>query len=103
MHKRNYVIPMPAIDLKQALTDIIESIAVGNKALSRILDAESKLLERVKNDVCDITAFDEINSSINSIVQSVTIIQLINKYELEGAEGTLKNILEEDDYEDLEE
>jgi hypothetical protein len=103
MNKRDYVIPMPAVDLKQALTDIIDSIAAGNKALSRILEAESKLLERVKNEACDISSFDNINSSINSIVKSVTIIQLINKYELEEAENTLKNIVYSDEYDELEE
>lgn len=98
MHRKDYIIPIPAIDLKQALTDIIESIAIGNKALSRILDAESRLLERVKNQAHCIDTLDDMNTSINSIIKSITIIQLINKYELEEAQDTLKNIV--DDYDD---
>jgi hypothetical protein len=91
MHKKNYIIPIPAIALKQALTDIIESIAIGNKALSRILDAESRLLERVKNQAHSYDTLDDMNSSVNSIIKSITVIQLINKYELEEAEDTLKD------------
>lgn len=95
MQKRNYVIPVPEVDLKQALTDIISSIAIGNKALSRILEAESRLLERVKSETHNFDTLEDINSSVNSIIKSIAIIQLINKYELEEAEDTLKDFADE--------
>lgn len=95
-----FKISFPAVELKQALTDIIESIAIENIALGHILSAESEMLDRAKNNVNEYLG---INESINSILSSIAILQQISHYELEDSENLLKQIIDLSEYDDMEE
>jgi hypothetical protein len=103
MYKNNYRISVPAADLRQALIDITDSTALSNKALSRILDAEGKILDRAKNEVSDTASLEKINMSVKSIIKSAAMIRLINSYELEESENLLMIIEGLCDYDETEE
>jgi len=101
MQNQNNQICAPSADLKQTLADIAASVAAGNKALDRLLDAENRLLAHLKNETHRGGALEELNASVNSIAKSISFIQLINKYALEEAEKTLRKFA--DEFDELEE
>lgn len=101
MHTSDFKIPFTAVELKQALTDIIESIAIENIALGHILSAESEMLDKAKKDAVD--EFAGVNESVNRVLRSIAILQQINHYELEDSENLLKKITDLSEYDDMEE
>lgn len=103
MKTSEFKIPFPAVNLKQALTDIIDSIAIEGSAIGGILNAESELLERAKKDAHDVDEFTDVNTLVSSILRSIATIQLFSHYELEDSKNMLQKISELDDYADLEE
>lgn len=62
----------------QAITDIIESIALEQAGISHILNAEGEKLQRVIN-MPDITIEElvDINSSVQSLVASITALETV--------------------------
>lgn len=103
MKTSEYKIPFPAVNLKQALTDVIDSIAIEGNAIGSILTAESELLSKAKKDAHDVDEFTDVNTLVSSIVRSIATIQLFNHYELEDSENLLQKIVDLSEYEDLEE
>lgn len=81
---------MPAVDMQQAITDIIESIAMEDAALCKILDSENSILERSKSGLGDLQEFVGINESINSLVKRISMLQLLMQFELENAKELLE-------------
>lgn len=99
----NFKIPIPAVDLQQALTDIIESIAMEDVSLGSILAAESLAVEKLKKNSDDIQEFVCVNESVNGIVKSIAKLQIILQFGLEDAKDLLKKIDEIGESENLEE
>ena len=61
----------------QAITDIISSVALEQAALSNILDAESAKIQKI---VLKSTSAEEmlaVNKSVNSMVESITQLEMI--------------------------
>ena len=76
--------PANPIVMTQAVTDLIESIALEETALSHILNAEGEKLQRViaMHDV-DFCQLMETNESVNSMVTSVSHLESLLKDKLE--------------------
>ena len=73
----------------QAVTDLIESIALEETALSHILNAEGEKLQRVigLEDV-DFCQLMEVNESVANMVGVVSSLELVLKEKLESVSYT---------------
>lgn len=73
----------------QAITDIIESVALEQTALSHILNAEG---EKIQRAVADTTTVDEIlavNKSVQSMVNAISRLEMVLQSKLELFEDCL--------------
>ncbi len=86
------VIQMPEnpVSMPQAVTDLIESIALEETALSHILNAEGEKMQKVialqDVDVCKLL---EANDSAADMVHAVANLELVLKDKLEFVAGNL--------------
>ena len=78
------------ITMCQAVTDLIESIALEETALSHILNAEGEKLQRVigLEDV-DFCQLMEVNDSVANMVGVVSSLELVLKEKLEFISNNL--------------
>lgn len=78
------------ITMGQAVTDLIESIALEETALSHILNAEGEKLQRVigLEDV-DFCQLMEVNESVANMVGVVSSLELVLKEKLEFISNNL--------------
>ena len=78
------------ITMCQAVTDLIESIALEETALSHILNAEGEKLQRVigLEDV-DFCQLMEVNESVANMVGVVSSLELVLKDKLEFISNNL--------------
>ncbi|GKI15227.1 hypothetical protein CE91St44_17120 [Oscillospiraceae bacterium] len=78
------------ITMCQAVTDLIESIALEETALSHILNAEGEKLQRVigLEDV-DFCQLMEVNESVANMVGVVSSLELVLKEKLEFISNNL--------------
>ena len=87
------VIQMPEnpVSMPQAVTDLIESIALEETALSHILNAEGEKMQKVialqDVDVCKLL---EANDSAADMVHAVANLELVLKDKLEFVAGNLE-------------
>lgn len=103
MQNSEYPIPIPAVSLRQALTDIIESTAAEEAALGQILTAESELLETAKKNSDDVGEFSDLNTSVGGILRSITALQLFIHYQWEDAGKLLQDVDNCSAYDEMEE
>jgi len=99
----NNLIPLSDISLEQAITDIIESLALEETALSEILNSESEIVlktNKISNNIDDYIA---VNESVNSIIKNVFRLQMMLQFELDNAEFILQKSREYYENDDLEE
>ena len=82
--------PERPICLNQAVTDLIESIALEETALSHILNAEGEKIQHILAlpdvDFCQII---EANESVASMVSAVSDLEMILKDKLEFVTNNL--------------
>ncbi|MFI3208770.1 MAG: hypothetical protein R3Y40_06495 [Eubacteriales bacterium] len=91
---------MPVITTSQttrfdAVTDIIQSVALEQAALSHILNAEGEKLQCMLASKC--TSPEQIldtNDSVRSMVDSIAKLEMILQYKLNLFEGCLCNTCE---------
>ena len=78
------------ITMCQAVTDLLESIALEETALSHILNAEGEKLQRVigLEDV-DFCQLMEVNESVANMVGVVSSLELVLKEKLEFISNNL--------------
>ena len=80
------VIAMPCnpITMAQAVTDLLESIALEETALSHILNAEGEKIQKVlAQEPADFCRIVEVNESVVNMVSAVSNLELILKDKLE--------------------
>ncbi|MGL5380755.1 hypothetical protein [Clostridium sp.] len=73
----------------QAITDIIESVALEQTALSHILNAEGEKIQKV---VANAKSSDEllaVNKSVQSMVNTITRLEMVLQAKLEMFEDCL--------------
>lgn len=74
---------------RQAITDIIESVALEQTALSHILNAEG---EKIQRSVASSTSVDEIlavNKSVQAMVNAISRLEMVLQSKLELFEDCL--------------
>lgn len=61
----------------EAVTDVLQSVAMIQKALSHILNAEAEKIAKILEDE-DVSSDDilAVNKSVNSVVQSASMLQM---------------------------
>ncbi|MDD4422633.1 MAG: hypothetical protein PHD46_06325 [Eubacteriales bacterium] len=65
------------IDRCDAITDIIESVALEQAALSHILNAEGEKLQAVIHSRCSTETLLKTNCSVQSMVESITRLEIV--------------------------
>jgi len=93
----DFKMPLPPVKLEQALTDIIESIAMEDNALSSLIDSESEAVNNANKLGCDMCEFIALNESVNSLIKCVFRLQILLQFELEDACELLQRIENSDD------
>jgi hypothetical protein len=91
---------IPIIDTEQALADIMESIAMKDTALSRILNAEGEMLQKATRISGNTDTFINVNESVNSVMRNVTRLQMLLQFELENVEALLRAVEDMDELEE---
>lgn len=99
----DYKMPVPPIDLQQALSDVVESVAMENASLSKILSSASKILEKSHKNSENILEFAQLSDSVNMLAKCVLRLQLVIQSELEDAKSLIQEFDELIDEEELEE
>lgn len=84
------VIVSSNIERNNAVTDIIQSVALEQTALSHILNAEGEKIQKIvaKEDVSTKELLD-VNKSVNSMVQSITRLEMVLQSKLQIFEDCL--------------
>ncbi|MFV0314313.1 MAG: hypothetical protein ACK5I7_04325 [Anaerotignum sp.] len=80
------VIVNSGITRTQAITDVIESVALEQTALSHILNAEGEKIQKVvflATSTADVAAVLAVNQSVNSMVNSITRLEMLLQSKLE--------------------
>nr|WP_317358804.1 hypothetical protein [uncultured Tyzzerella sp.] len=73
----------------QAITDIITSVALEQTALSHILNAEGEKIQKIVAEAKTVEELLAVNKSVNSMVDSITKLELLLQNKLQLFEGCL--------------
>jgi len=103
MSLSSIIIPIPDISLEQAITNVIESLAIEGAALSGILNSEGEIVLKTNKISNNIDDFVSVNESVNSIVKNVFRLQMMLQFELDNTEQMLQKAEEYYENDDLEE
>ncbi len=68
---------------EQSVTDIIESVALEQTALSHILNAEGEKIQKVVADATTTEELLEVNKSVQDMVNTITRLELVLQSKLE--------------------
>jgi hypothetical protein len=83
------------VSRRQAITDVIESIAMEEKAVSRILDAEArKICEAINVCGLEIQDFISIDEPVCECIKNLIKLQMLLQFKLEE----IKDIVDDSDY-----
>jgi hypothetical protein len=98
----DFKMPIPPVKLQQALSDIIESIAMEDTALSNLINSESGVVDKVNKLKCDMYEYIAINESVNNMMKCIARLQMLLQFELEDANELLQRVenLEDDNLSD---
>jgi hypothetical protein len=77
------------VSREQALTDIIESIALEETALAHILNAEGEKIQKAVECICNKDGLIEVNESVNDTIKNIIKLQMLLQFKLEEAEGII--------------
>lgn len=95
-------IPIACVDLRQALTDIIESIAAEDAALGAILSAQDSGMRSARGASSGLGEFVSVSESAGALVKSISRLQMLLHLELGEAEEMLRKWEESDESEEAE-
>ena len=82
--------PLSDISLEQAITDVIESLALEGTAIGGILNSENEIVFKTKKISNSIDDFIAVNESVNSIIKNVFRLQMMLQFELDNTEQMLQ-------------
>jgi len=91
------------ISLETVITNVIESLALEETALSVILVSEGEILLETAKISDNINEFIAINESVNNIVKNVFKLQIMLQFQLDNAEHMLERADEYFNGDELEE
>jgi hypothetical protein len=106
----DFKMSLPKVQLEQALSDIIESIAMEDTALSNLINSESEVVNKVNKLKCNMYEYIAINQSVNNLMKCIARLQILLQFELEDANELLQKIdnlnddnLSDDELDDMDE
>lgn len=99
LHKEEF----PHVCLKQAVTDIVESIAMEEAAISHILSSEGELIRKLRDMKCSTAELLAANKSINRVIKTTLKMQMLLQFKMEEAEEAFAGIGAFEECEDEEE
>lgn len=67
----------------QAISDIIESVALEQTAIAHILNAEGEKLQKITQTACNPNQLLAVNDSVQSMVSALTKLELLLQSKLE--------------------
>lgn len=67
----------------QAISDIIESVALEQAAIAHILNAEGEKIQKVVAAASDISQMLEVNKSVKSLVKTISNLEIILQAKLD--------------------
>lgn len=73
----------------QAINDIITSVALEQTALSHIINAEGEKIQKIVSKASSAEEMLAVNKSVNSMVKSITRLEMILQGKLELFEDCL--------------
>jgi hypothetical protein len=85
MQDSEFGISIPYVDLEQAITDIVESVALEENALSGILRSEGELLQKAGRLSGNVDEYVLLNDSVRDLMNSVVRLQTLLQFKLEEA------------------
>jgi len=83
------------VSRRQAITDVIESIAMEEKGIAAILKVEAKKIQKVIDCPCpDVSDIIGINNSVCHCLKNIIKLQMILEFKLEE----VSDIIDDSDY-----
>lgn len=98
-----YKAKFPHVCLKQAVTDIVESIALEEAAISNILSSEGELVRKLRDMKCSAAELLAANKSVNRVIKTALKMQMLLQFKMEDAEEAFAGIGAIEECEDEEE
>ncbi|MEN6314161.1 MAG: hypothetical protein ABFD25_07935 [Clostridiaceae bacterium] len=78
------------ISRRQAITDVIESIAMEEKGIAAILKVEAKKIQKVIDCICpDKSDLIGINNSVCHCLKNIIKLQILLEFKLEEVSGMI--------------
>jgi hypothetical protein len=75
--------PKDPITREQAITDIIESIALEETGLAHIINAEGEKIQKGKELACNVEELVTLNASVKDTLTNIIKIQMLLQFKLE--------------------
>lgn len=74
----------------QAITDLVTSVALEEAALAHILNAEGEKIQKIVADATTAEEMIAVNTSVESMVKSITQLEMVLHGKLELIEASLE-------------
>lgn len=84
--------PISSNILEQAVTDVIKAFAIEETVLSNILNLESEIIQKAKNDSANLEEFVALNESVNSIIRNITKVKIMTQIKLQNLKKLMQTI-----------
>ena len=75
--------PKCPVTREQAITDIIESIALEEAGLAHIINAEGEKIQKGKEIACNVDELVTLNASVKDTLTNIIKIQMLLQFKLE--------------------
>lgn len=75
--------PKEPVTREQAITDIIESIALEETGLAHIINAEGEKIQKGKELACNVDELVILNASVKDTLTNIIKIQMLLQFKLE--------------------
>ncbi len=79
--------PCHPIGREQAISDLIESVALEETALAHIINAEGEKIQKAIDCATCCQELIDVNDSVNSTIKNVIKLQMLLQFKLEEAAG----------------
>ena len=93
--------PLSVLNMQKSLIKLIDSIAMENSALGKILDLEGDAVKCLEDAEYGLDGFLAVNESVDGLIRSISRLQTITQAELLDVQEMLK--MTGDRYDDTEE
>lgn len=89
------------ISMRQAIKNLIDSIAREEESLGGLISAESGFVEKAKTGNGDLQSFIDVNVSVEMILDKVSLLQMALQFGLGEAKGLMRKYGDIENYSSL--